>query len=44
MVKEAQRHRLTCHHKGPQKYGGGGGGQEKTTQWQTQQPLGICHI
>ena len=50
MVKEAQRHRLASHHKVPQKYGGGrgggweGGGEEMTTQWQTQQPLDICHI
>lgn len=52
MVKEAQRHRLASHHKVPQKYGGGKGrgwggggeGEEMTIQWQTQQPLGICHF
>lgn len=54
MVKETQRHRPTSHHKVPQKYGGGrgggweggwgGGGEEMTIQWQTQQPLGICHF
>lgn len=54
MVKETQRHRPTSHHKVPQKYGGGrgggweggwgGGGEEVTIQWQTQQPLGICHF
>ena len=46
MVKETQRQRPTSHHKVPQKYGGGrgGGGEEMTIQWQTQQPLGICHF
>ena len=50
MVKEAQRHRLTSHHKVPQKNGGGRGGgwgrggEEMTTKWQTQQPLGIGHF
>ena len=50
MVKEAQWHRLTSHHKVPQKNGGGRGGrwgrggEEMTTKWQTQQPLGIGHF